>query len=502
MGRARRLVGPLQAFLFILLIEDHARLKAIFKYEIMRPDFKLADTSLMREVELLQQSAAFLFGAGVVAGFTAGTPRGITTPQQQPQPQQAVETTDKQQQDSAQRFLPAMWALWGVIAAFLLFAVLSAFFARMMASMLWSLARDYLDRLAPIYDHWRQICPDNASLADVKAAWEEAKTAAKEDKNRRKAGLGMDISNHIEGNAAGAEAVPATQGQPLPGSTTPATDGDGGCPTEQLPAAASGGSAQGAAASSSSSSSSTTTTAQLPVSSTVGDSHGTEQLPAAASGSNALGAAASSSTAQPPVSSAVSTGNSKTLTEKEKTQEKQLIYWNALGPALAPGINTVRAFISLAKIFFLAAVVLWLVVFMFIATTKAADMQSLYAVLIVTMSAVAVTCLIVHRMVKYVFAVFCGYHKPNGTFWPDKWGTKFTLAVESAAGAAAETQQVEVLQDARTAGAAGCWGKLCRRLTVNSLAGIMVSRRHGQRTVTGTVAHPDVEDIVIGGAAQ
>jgi hypothetical protein len=338
------LLRALQACLFILLIEDHARLKDIFKYQIMKPDFKLADSSLMREVELLQQSAAFLFGAGVVAGFTAGTPRGNAT----------------LPQDAAAFFAPSMWALWGVIAAFLLFAVLSAFFARMMASMLWSLAKDYLDRLTLVYD---QMDPESDKLKGAAKAWE-----MKKQKNRKKALLGQDIGVSMDAEAESADAVPA--------------------------AAVDKGAKQ-----------------------TLPDAKPTQE-PSTSAAAQAAAAAAAASSTKP--------GNNK--------QMKQLIYWNALGPSLMPGINTVRAFISLAKICFLSAVDLWLVVFMFIAFTKAGDVQSLWAVVTVTLLTVVVMGVTVICMVKYVFAVFQGYHMPDVNFWPAEWETIFTFPEEPGKG--------------------------------------------------------------------
>ncbi|WIA19033.1 hypothetical protein OEZ85_003694 [Tetradesmus obliquus] len=271
----------------------------------MKRDFKLADTSLMREVELLQQSATFLFGAGVVAGFTAGASRSSTT----------------QQQDHKPFFEPSIWAIWGVIAACLLCTVLAAFFARMMASMLWSLSKDYLDQLTPVYD---QMYPGDAKLA----------------------GADSDVI-----------------------STAPAVDSAGLAKDQGLAAAGS-----------------------------------------------------------PENTSVISPASSPAPTDlNKKLQVKQLVYWNALSPALLPGVNTVWVFIALGKICFLSAATLWAVVFLLIAYSRAADNSSLWTVVAVTLFTVVVMDVVVFCMVRYVFAVFRGYHEPNGAFWPARWDTTFTF---------------------------------------------------------------------------
>lgn len=348
----RWLVGSLQAFLFILVIEDHARLKTIFKYEIMKRDFKLADTSLMREVELLQQSATFLFGAGVVAGFTAGASRSSTT----------------QQQDHKPFFEPSIWAIWGVIAACLLCTVLAAFFARMMASMLWSLSKDYLDRLTPVYD---QMYPGDAKLAGVLAAWD-----AKMVKIRNKAQPGKDCvaaAPRVAPTADEATSQPSPVLQPGADSdvisTAPAVDSVGHAKDQGLAAAGS-----------------------------------------------------------PEITSVISPASSPAPTAlNKKLQVKQLVYWNALSPALLPGVNTVWVFIALGKICFLSAATLWSVVFLLIAHSRAANNSSLWTVVAVTLFTVVVMDVVVFCMVRYVFAVFRGYHEPNGAFWPARWDTTFTF---------------------------------------------------------------------------
>jgi hypothetical protein len=317
----------------------------MFKYEVMKPEFKLADASLMREVELLQTSAAFLFGAGVVAGFVAGSP---TTQGQ------------TQNQDLASAFGPTVWILWGVTAISLLSAVLSAFFARMTASMLWSLAKDYLDRFSLVYDPLD---------ADTAPELESARTALqrKHDKVRETAQLQRT-------NLVGA----INRGTGTPGSTDAQLSADTGA------------------------------------------------LPTQAGTSKSARAQQRSPTDEAAVAK---------LASDKKARMKQIIYWDTLSIALVPGIRTVAWFISFAKVCFLAAVMLWLVIFVFIAVTKANNDTSRWVVSMIAAGAIAVMTRTVICMVRNVYRLYLGYHardkksyQPKKVpFWPGSWTPTFTF---------------------------------------------------------------------------
>jgi hypothetical protein len=51
----------------------------MFRVDIFDNDFKITDSSIVKEQELLQTSAIFLFSAGLVANFLSGAPWEVGT---------------------------------------------------------------------------------------------------------------------------------------------------------------------------------------------------------------------------------------------------------------------------------------------------------------------------------------------------------------------------------------------------------------------------------------
>jgi hypothetical protein len=324
----------------------------MFKYDIMKPEFKLADTSLMREVELLQQSAAFLFGAGVIAGFI----------------------NPKQLQSSCPDTFDSMrlWPLWGAIAASLLFAVLSAFFARMMASMLWSLSKDYLDRLTPVFE---EMYPDSPKLAAMLGLWRDKEAKRQDD---------LQADNNTPTVAAACAGIRVVCNE------------DAGTGQEQP-----------------NGQHNLVTTTSIAADAVAGHH---------ADSASARGSASAGSLADEPLVKSASMADNNM-----KAQVKQLTYWNAVGPALKPGLQTIRAFIFITKVCFLFAMWLWLVAFMVVASNchpgGASTLVMFTAVCVWAAVFALLSC-----MVRHVFAVFRSYHKPSkDEFWPDNWKTTFTF---------------------------------------------------------------------------
>lgn len=124
----------------------------LFEEDVLQEGYKIVESSLVKEQELLQTSAVFLFSAGLVANFLSGAPWEMSVTKvlsdYPTRHTSQVATGNTSQVWAAGAEASSIFrALWGMCMLLTLGAVISSYVARTTLFRCWNLVKIYIDIL-------------------------------------------------------------------------------------------------------------------------------------------------------------------------------------------------------------------------------------------------------------------------------------------------------------------------------------------------------------------